>query len=501
MRQKFFFLVVASIFIITFVPVIVLIGDTLYSLPKEYSLLLDISVWKVFVKSFFLSILVAFSTTVVGTMLGILFVKSDLKFTKFFLFILIIPLLIPPFMIAYGWFEVLGRNSLLFGFLGVWFVHFSIFLPIPLLFSMLALKEIDISLEEASLIFTSPKETLKSITLPLIFPSLIFSFLIVFILSFGEYSVANYLRYDTFSLQSFVYFSAFYDYQKATLLSLPTVGVVLLVMLYFEVLHNRYTFGINKTYKIKKIPIQKYKKMITLMLVFFVFVVDVVPIFMLLFKGLDFTNFIDGLKLGYKPLLKSLIYSSLSASILSIFGFLSAYIIVEKLFKWYKLYDKGLLFLFVLPPTVFAISFTLFYNHTWSDIIYASPLIILFAYLGKFLFLSTKVLQSTLEKIPASFIETAKLSGASWKEIIYFILLPLSKNALFIAWIIGFIFSFREISMTMILYPPGYQTLPIEIITQMANGQESVIASMSSIMIVISSLMLGIVFKLSRTKE
>jgi len=142
-----------------------------------------------------------------------------------------------------------------------------------------------------------------------------------------------------------------------------------------------------------------------------------------------------------------------------------------------------ILFFFVLSSIVLGIALILFWNRPYTNMVYTTPLIILFGYLIKYLFLTTKILELKLSQIPHNLIESAQLLGASWYQILYTILIPLLKESLIIAWIVGFIFSLRESTITMLVAPAGASTLPTYILTQMANGKASTIATLCLLMV------------------
>jgi iron(III) transport system permease protein len=184
---------------------------------------------------------------------------------------------------------------------------------------------------------------------------------------------------------------------------------------------------------------------------------------------------------AWEPLQRSLMYSFIGASLLMVFGFLYGYIIEKRLFFSNTL-DMGILFLFALPSTVMGISLILFFNTSFTEFIYTTPLIVLFGYFGKYLALTTKIAQTKLSSIPTSMSEAAQMSGANWFQRLLYILLPLSKKTLFAMFLVGFIFTLRESSITQLVYPAGYETLPVYILTQMANGKTEIIASLCVIL-------------------
>jgi iron(III) transport system permease protein len=53
------------------------------------------------------------------------------------------------------------------------------------------------------------------------------------------------------------------------------------------------------------------------------------------------------------------------------------------------------------------------------------------------------------------------------------------------------VFCVRDVAISIVVYPPGYDTLPVRILTLMANGAPSLIAALCIILITITILPLG----------
>lgn len=499
-KQTLFFIVVSFIFCISFLPLLSILTSAFsdgFSLDIFYSS----SLFESFKRSMLFSLLVASSTTLTGVVLGMILAKTKLSYSKLFTTILIIPILIPPYIIALGWYELFGRNEFLFGFFGTFLVHFSIYLPIPLLLTILFLKQVNPKYENAARLFTNWRGVLRYITLPLISPSIVLSFLFVFILSFSEYSVANFFRYKLFSLESFVQFSAFYDFKSALLLSLPLVFTAVILLLFEQYILQKNKFKFDSSYKIEYIKINKYQTYLFLAMLIFVSVIALTPLLSLFAKACDLEAFEIALHKSYEPLLRTLFYSFLGSFLLVVFGFFAAFIIEKNIFKIGNIFDTSLIALFAMPSTIIGISLIFFFNTPYTNFIYMTPLIILFGYITKYLALTSKITGIKLSQIPNSVIEAAQISGASWSQTILYITLPLLKKTLLITWLIAFIFTLRENTITMLVYPPGYETLPIYIVTQMANGKAEVIAGLSIIMIAAALLPLAVLGMVTKEKS
>ncbi|HEU5246596.1 MAG TPA: hypothetical protein VFU09_05860, partial [Candidatus Udaeobacter sp.] len=83
------------------------------------------------------------------------------------------------------------------------------------------------------------------------------------------------------------------------------------------------------------------------------------------------------------------------------------------------------------------------------------------------------------------------------------IVLPLVKPALLSGWLIAYIFCLRDTGITMLVYPPGYDTLPVRIFTLMANGAPNLIAAACILMIAATTLPLigvALVIRAQRTR-
>ena len=484
------FIVIAIIFILGMLPVLSMLFSTFYtqghfSLSGYKNLFHNSILWKSFFNSFSLASFVAFFTTFIGTILGVLFTKTNLPFRNFWILLLFIPLLIPPYIVAFGWSELLTNDTLrelFFGFWGTAFVLFCIYLPIPMLMSAIFIRQINPHLEEAGLLLCDWKCVVTKITLRSIQKAIVLSFLLVFILSFGESSVANFLHFDILPLQSFVQFAAFYDFKTATISAMPLIFIAIIVLVIEYQLITKKDLYFKTYSKTLTIDLKHYTNPLLLVVILMVLIIFILPLLALI-QNIDIQSFFIAIKKASVPLLRSFIYAGLGATLLAFFGFLSAYIITYKTTRLYSIFNGSIIFLFILSSTVIGISLILFWNRPYTNFIYGTAVIILIGYLVKYLLLSTKIIEIKLRQISPSLLDSAKLSGASWLQILWFILLPLSSESIIVAWFIGFIFSLRESTITMLVSPAGSATLPIYILTQMANGKDAIIASLCLIMI------------------
>ena len=78
------------------------------------------------------------------------------------------------------------------------------------------------------------------------------------------------------------------------------------------------------------------------------------------------------------------------------------------------------------------------------------------------------------------------MSGASWGRTILDISVPLLRSGLIAAWIMVFAVTIRELSMAILLYVRGTETLPVAIFSFVDNGTFEPAASLSVVLVLIS---------------
>ncbi len=128
-----------------------------------------------------------------------------------------------------------------------------------------------------------------------------------------------------------------------------------------------------------------------------------------------------------------------------------------------------------------------------TNVIYGAPAIIILGYVAQYTVLPTRIIAPSLARIPRSLEDAAQLCGASWFMTLGRVVAPLARRGLIAAWIAGYVFCLRDLGVSMVVYPPGYDTLPVRILTLSANGAPSLIAALCIILIVATLLPLGVV--------
>ncbi|MDY5730860.1 MAG: iron ABC transporter permease, partial [Eubacteriales bacterium] len=162
---------------------------------------------KYFTNTIINSFKVTFSATIVSSILGLTIAyitrSSKIKGSKWLNILIVVSYLSPPFIGAYAWIQLLGRNGLITKYINAWFgMNFEGiygFIGIVLVFSLQsfplvymyvagALKNLDNSLNEAAeSLGSSTLQRISMVIMPLIVPTLLASSLLVFMRVFSDF--------------------------------------------------------------------------------------------------------------------------------------------------------------------------------------------------------------------------------------------------------------------------------------------------------------------------
>jgi iron(III) transport system permease protein len=130
---------------------------------------------------------------------------------------------------------------------------------------------------------------------------------------------------------------------------------------------------------------------------------------------------------------------------------------------------------FAVPGSALAVAVLLAYGARLRD----SLLLILVAYLAKFWALGHRPIAGSLENLPLDAVRAARASGAGAATTLRTVVVPMLWPAVAAAWVLVFLFSFHELTMSALLYGPGSETLAVVILNLRQIGDVTVTAAMA----------------------
>ncbi len=172
------------------------------------------------------SLTIAVTVTIIATVLALpaayALSRISMPFRSLLLSLSVIPLISPPFIGAYSWVTLFGKSGIvshylrtytgiempsIYGPFGIVLALSLSYFPYVLLIVQGALSAADPFIEEnASIMGASQARILRTITLPLILPSIAAGAIIVFIKALGNFGVPAILGADYYVLPTLIYF-------------------------------------------------------------------------------------------------------------------------------------------------------------------------------------------------------------------------------------------------------------------------------------------------------
>lgn len=160
----------------------------------------------------------------------------------------------------------------------------------------------------------------------------------------------------------------------------------------------------------------------------------------------------------------SFLFAGSAAVILALTSIAFAYALERRMGKARRVVELVIELPYALPGVVLAIACILMFLKPLPLIgvsIYATPFIILFAYLARFLPLALKAPIAAMAQIEAHHEEAAKLDGVTLWQMLRFIVAPILAPAATVSALMVFLVAFNELTVSALLWSSGTETLGV----------------------------------------
>ena len=444
---------------------------------------------------------IALGTTLVATVLGVA-VGFAIEYVRvpsrrLLSYCVAVPFLIPPYVSAVAWIELLGKSGVipsflyenveidisplkLYGIPGVILVLALSHYPIVVLTTVVALRRFDRRLGEAARFVGRRGAALLSVTLPLLAPTILSGALFVFVLALVGFSVPSLLQVDVYPVEVYSHFSAFHDFRVATAQALPLLltGALALVFwtLYVRPRHAWLTGARRqRTYLHTTRRLRAGGAILCWVLVA---ISAALPLAVLIRRSLPLSSYVEAWQTAREEIATSILVAVCSATLITLLAVSMAYL-KRRHRRKLSFYDLSLLPFLVSGP-VLGIGLIFFWNHDGvRALVYDSLLVVVLACAGRFLFFAHHGVGAALRDLHPNLEEAASVAGVTWWRQATGILLPLIRPSVVAVWGLCFLFSIRELDATVLVCPPGTTTLPVRLFTLMHYGPSRLVAALS----------------------
>ena len=495
----------------------------------------------VFWNSFFLAVLCGISTTILGLVFALMGERRGFfgQYNPGWLRALaLLPIITPPFVLGLGLLLLFGRQGILtqgiemifnvelgrwiYGLDGVLLAQTFAFTPIAYMIIRGAVQALAPSLEEAAqTLGSNHKRTFWTVTFPLLLPALGNSFLIGFIESLADFGNPILLgeSFKVFSTE--IYFAivgAQLDPGRAAALSFL---LLFLAMIAFYIQHsvvgkkNYVTVGgkgdggipmalpkgVRRAGLLIGIPWILLTAVIYLFALSGGFVnnwgIDYTPTLAHFAKAFGWESGVGGLiwsGTAWHSLWTTMKLALIAAPITALIGLLTAYILARTEFKGRDAFEFGNLITFAVPGTVLGVSYILAFNLPPFELTGTASIIVL-SFIFRNLPVSVRAGLSSFKQIDKSFDEASLMLGASTKNTLMRITLPLLRPAIMTSLAYGFVRAVTTITAVIFLVNAENQLATTFIIERVGNGAYGEALAYCSVLIV---LMLAIILMLQK---
>jgi iron(III) transport system permease protein len=462
-----------------------------FTLANYASLLTSSRQQELLWNSLVLALATASFATLLGAPLGFFLAKLRLPSRHRWRLLLVTPLLVPPYILGIAW--IFAGGQLAEGFArwtfslpgAVAMLSLSCF-PIPMLVAEAALSRVPARLEEAAWLAAGWRRTLFSITLPLVLPSLASGFLLVFILSLGDFSVPSLLRVRVFATEVYTQFAAFFNFGAATAATAPLLLLILVLSISVRLLIGEKWITTRRSPGASALLLSEAWTMAGMGL-FSVMILlsSVLPLLCLAMKVRHVETLIRSAWSTRDSIAASLVLSA-AVSLLSVaMGLLLGYWRARTKARLKALADVLWILLFTLPGTVLGIGLVRLWNQPLTNPLYGTWVTLLLGLLARFVPIAALLLAAGVRQMPASLEEAALVHGSSWWRSFIGILVPSMKRSLLAVGLLVFLLAFGELAITILLIPVGTSTLPLQTFTTITNSPDEVMAALCLLQVLV----------------
>lgn len=477
--------------------------------------------------SFELSAAATLLAVPVGVAIALALRGPGLPGRAFWRLAVLLPVLVPDFVLGYSWLMAYARAGLtseLFGFawthiqspVGVSVIVAANAVPLVYLIITvgLATRAEPTTERAARTSGAGPATVLWTITLPLLAPAIAAAAVLVFVLSMGAFAIpqvvgapAGFGTITTRIYADLALGSNPQGFLEAIMLALLLVLVTLIVLAPAEtVLGGRLQIGRTASRDTDWPTSSRMTRVIvTTAMAVYLMITSGLPLLALLSAAItraigvpstpdNWTtdNFLTVLtpRTGY-ALGRSLLLALAAASILIALGSLAAALGRT---RGGRSLSVLITLTLVLPGSTLAVGLLIGYGRWLADTV----VIILIAYLAKLWALAHRPISAAVDRLPSASLHAARVSGARLPTALATVVVPLLRPALIAAWGLCFLTALHEVTMSSLLYGPGSETLAVVVLNSAELGNVGATAALSVLVTAIVVLPGAALWALSR---
>ena len=490
--------------------------------------------WVTLVNSFKVTVLSTLLACLIGVPMAYLLRSVKIRGSEFLNILIVISYLSPPFIGAYAWIQLLGRNGFItrilnalfhvklhgiYGFAGIVLVFSLQSFPLIYMYVSGAMKNLDNSLNEAAeSLGCNAFQRVTKVIFPLVLPSLLAGMLLVFMRVFSDFGTPMIIGegYKTFPVMLYTQFMGEVGTNDGFAATMCVIVIVIALMFFFiqKLLGQKFTYSMTALKPMQAQEAEGWRKVCAHLAVYLVTLVAALPQITViitsfigtingsLFTG-EFTldNYRNIFSKGNTVAIRNTYLFGLEAIVVVIVcGILISYLSVRKKNTLTGVLDVLTMFPYIIPGSVLGISFLYAFNGP-PFLLGGTVIIMIIALSIRRMPYTIRSSTAIIGQISPSIEEVSISLGASQVKTFLQITVPMMLPGVLSGAIMSWITLISELSSSVILYTSRTSTLTVAIYSEVIRSNFGNAAAYSTILTLTSIVSLLIFFKVSGSKD
>jgi len=505
------------------IPILVILASFLHPEPKIWQHIVDTLLVDLLKNTLLLCIGVLVGTFCIGVGTAWLTAVCDFPGRRFFNWALMLPLAVPTYVLAFVFIGLLDFSgpvqTLLRAYIASsvkWFPNIRSAGGIILVMSLALYPYVYLLarnafktqgkrvMEVSQALGHSRAKTFFKAALPMARPWIASGLMLVLMETLADFGAVSIFNYDTFTTGIYKAWFGFFSLSAAAQLSSVLLIFVFLVIIVEQQMRAKMQFNqVGKmTTEASRIRLNGWKKWIVCgSLSAILLIAFIIPCLQLLIWSVGSISVeLDSRYIGL--LFRSIFFSSIAAAVITGLGLLMAYIqrqYSDFTTKWtIRLSTMG----YALPGTVLAVGIVIMISFVdrqiiwvikeisgtqFNSILNGTIITVIFAYTVRFLTAGFNSVNSSMYRITRSLDEASTILGITGLNLLRRVHVPILINGLYTAAMLVFVDVMKEMPITLMTRPFGWDTLAVKIFELTTEGEWQR-AALPSITLVLASL-------------
>lgn len=472
-------------------------------------------------------------TLIVGYPMAYFYNMYEIKGKGFVQIVVILCAMSAPFIGAYAWVQLLGRNGIItvflrntigfknmpniYGFNGILLVLTLQLIPLIFLYISGALKKIDNSLLEASAnMGVSGIKRFFKVIVPLTMPTIFAASLLVFMRAFSDFGTPILIGegYRVFTVEIYRQFlgETGRNYNFAASISVVAILITTAIFLGQKYISKRYSFTMNSLNTIER---KKAKGIFNVLIHAYIYVVLFIaylPQMLIVYQSFQNTSgkiFVDGFSLNSyrvalqrmsKAIPNTFYIGGLALVLTVLIAILIAYIVVRRPNVINGIVDTLSMVPYIVPGSVVGIGLVMAFNKK-PLVLTGTVIIMVIALVIRRMPYTIRSSVAILQQIPITIEEASISLGASKLKTFFQITVPMMASGVIAGAILSWVTIITELSSAILLYNAKTITLTLAIYTFVLRGNYGYAAALATLLSALTVISILLYMRFTKSDE